>query len=189
MGLAGVILGGIAIALFVINNYRRCLDVVTDIQLYQATLRTFRRDIYGQERQIELTLGCMGVVFFRGQRLTSIELKNQIRENFPDDYNGLMDIFDRMEYLLAKLVSLLSCTLTTQGTMQVEEGNTISPQHAGVRNRALFTLGVLLTELYLDTTLATLRENHYKTEFLQEFGLLPTEIDDFDLANQQLDRV
>lgn len=62
-------------------------------------------------------------------------------------------------------------------------------QVSAIRNRVLFTLGVLLVELCLNTTLDGLRKENRDSSMAGSLGLEYTELDEYELADRQSDRV
>ncbi|KAK7403826.1 hypothetical protein QQX98_010397 [Neonectria punicea] len=108
MDVTGVVLGGIPIALYALDSYKRCLRGVHGVLGYEATLETFRRHIFIQKMQLEVTLQNIGLHADDGQLPTQVELKDHLQRLYPDNCEKFMDILAQMEGILAKLLYKLN---------------------------------------------------------------------------------
>lgn len=104
METAGVVLSGIPIALYALDNYTRCLNAVKDVLRYEDTLKSFRLDVFIQQKQLAVTLQNIGLSFREGQLPTKVELESRLQCLYPDNCDEFMDILSRMELHLAKLL-------------------------------------------------------------------------------------
>jgi hypothetical protein len=102
MEVAGVILGGIPLVLYAIDNYHRCLQATADYWRYEGTLKLLRSHIFVQQQQLQITLRSIGLV-----EPTPFELEEYLRHRYPDKHDVFMDIIAHMEKLLAKLMDKL----------------------------------------------------------------------------------
>lgn len=98
MELAGLVLGGLPIALYAMDNYHRCLQVPKDYWRHKSTIKLLRSHIFVQHEQLQITLRSIGLTdpnFFR------LEL---IRHNYPDKHEAFVDIISHMDGLLKRLM-------------------------------------------------------------------------------------
>ena len=102
MEVAGLVLGGIPIVLYAIDNYHRCLQATADYWRYEGTLKLLRSHIFVQQQQLQITLRSIGLV-----EPTPFELEEYLRHRYPDKHDVFLDIIAHMEKLLAKLMDKL----------------------------------------------------------------------------------
>ncbi|KAK4458665.1 hypothetical protein QBC42DRAFT_276307 [Cladorrhinum samala] len=100
--LAGLVLGGLPIVLYAIDNYHRCLQATTDYWRYESTLKLIRSHVFVQQQQLQITLRSIGLV-----DPTPSELEEHLRHRYPDKFATFADIISRMERLLVKLLDKL----------------------------------------------------------------------------------
>ena len=108
MEVAGVILGAIPVALYALDNYRRCLRATKDVVKYEATITTFRHHIFIQKKQLEVTLRNVGLQVFDGQLPTRAELQRHLSARHSEkDCKQFMGIIDEMEKIMGQLLHKL----------------------------------------------------------------------------------
>ncbi|KAK0622605.1 hypothetical protein B0T14DRAFT_564048 [Immersiella caudata] len=108
MEVAGVILGAIPVALYALDNYRRCLRVTKDIVKYEATITTFRHHIFIQKKQLEVTLRNVGLQIFDSRLPTRTELQRHLSARYSKkDCEQFMGIIDEMEKIMDQLLHKL----------------------------------------------------------------------------------
>ncbi|KAI0469640.1 hypothetical protein GGR56DRAFT_662314 [Xylariaceae sp. FL0804] len=107
MEVAGLLLGGIPIALYAIDNYKRCLDPAKDYWRYQSTLTAIRMNVFVQKEQLDVTLRNIGLT-----KPSPLELSEHLHERHPTKAAEFLSIIDRMEEVVAKLVEKLDVDLT-----------------------------------------------------------------------------
>ena len=102
MEVAGVVLGGLPLALYAIDNYHRCLQMGTDFWRFDSTIKLIRNHVFLQQEQLHMTLRSIGLL-----NPTRDELEEHLRQLYPDKYDTFMDVIQHMEKLLAKLMDKL----------------------------------------------------------------------------------
>lgn len=102
MELAGLVLGGLPIALYALDNYDRCLQVPKDYWRYKSTIKLLRSHIFVQHEQLQITLRNIGLTDPNPFRLEEF-----IRQKYPDKFEAFVDIVSHMDGLLKKLLSNL----------------------------------------------------------------------------------
>ncbi|KAK4164376.1 hypothetical protein QBC43DRAFT_300477 [Cladorrhinum sp. PSN259] len=102
MEVAGLLLGGIPIVLYAIDNYHKCLQWTDDFWRYESTLKLLRSHVFVQQQQLQITLRSIGLVDPR-----PYELEEYLRQRYPDKFEVLTDIISHMEKLLSKLMDKL----------------------------------------------------------------------------------
>ncbi|KAK3375685.1 hypothetical protein B0T24DRAFT_572047 [Lasiosphaeria ovina] len=107
MEIVGVVLGGIPLALYALDSYKRCLRMTKDVVKYGATLETFRLHIFIQRKQLELTLRNVGLRFEEGQLPTRRELDTHLARLYPSGHAEFLSILSQMEGIMAKLLDKL----------------------------------------------------------------------------------
>ncbi|KAK3985657.1 hypothetical protein QBC44DRAFT_404018 [Cladorrhinum sp. PSN332] len=107
MEVAGLVLGAIPIALYALDNYKRCLKVATDIVKYETTLDTFRLHIFIQKKQLEITLQNIGLNLTEGRLPTKSELQQHLEIAYPQENSEFIKIISQMEILLETLLDKL----------------------------------------------------------------------------------
>jgi len=98
----GVVLGGLPLALYAIDNYHRCLQLGTDYWRFDSTIRLIRNHVFIQQEQLHMTLRSIGLV-----NPTRDELEEHLRQLYPEKYDTFMDVIRHMEEILAKLMDKL----------------------------------------------------------------------------------
>ncbi|KAK0733076.1 hypothetical protein B0T26DRAFT_745167 [Lasiosphaeria miniovina] len=107
MEVVGVVLGGIPLALYALDSYKRCLRMTKDVVKYGATLETFSLHIFIQRKQLELTLRNVGLRFEEGQLPTRRELDTHLARLYPSSHAEFLSILSQMEGIMAKLLDKL----------------------------------------------------------------------------------
>ncbi|KAK4222188.1 hypothetical protein QBC38DRAFT_99834 [Podospora fimiseda] len=102
MEVAGLVLGGLPIVLYAIDNYHRCLEATADYWRYESTLKLIRNHVFVQQQQLQITLRSIGLV-----NPTAFELEEYLCQNFPNKFHIFVDIISHMEKLLTKLFDKL----------------------------------------------------------------------------------
>ncbi|RMJ08410.1 hypothetical protein CDV36_011974 [Fusarium kuroshium] len=114
MEVTGVVLGGIPIALYVLDNYKRCLRAAKDIKNYQRKLEVFRLHVFVQNEQLQVTLQNIGLHTIDDQLPTKADLKEHLESLYPaDKCDKFIGILSEMEEIVKKLLDKLD--VDTQG--------------------------------------------------------------------------
>ncbi|KAK4230001.1 hypothetical protein QBC38DRAFT_452812 [Podospora fimiseda] len=101
-----VVAGAIPAVIFALENYKQCL-VPADTVKYEATLETFRMQMYLQKRQVEVTLNNVGIKISHGLLPSKSELERHCK-SFPRQANAeFNNIILQMEILLSSLLDRL----------------------------------------------------------------------------------
>lgn len=100
--IAGLVLGGLPIALYCLDNYRRCLDSVTDWRRYEDTLKPIRNNVFLQQEQLNATLRTLGL-----HDPSPGDLQDCLRVNFPDRYDKFLSILERMGEIIQEMMDKL----------------------------------------------------------------------------------
>ena len=100
MEIAGVVLGGLPIALYALDNYHRCLQVGKDYWRFESTIKLIRNHIFIEQQQLHATLRSIGLV-----NPSRSDVQEHLRQLYPDKCETFMDIITHMETLLDKLTS------------------------------------------------------------------------------------
>lgn len=102
MEVAGLVLGGLPVILYAIDNYHRCLQATTDYWRYESTIRLIRSHVFVQQQQLQITFRSIGLV-----DPTPFELEEFLRQRYPDKCDAFVEIISHTEKLLAKLMDKL----------------------------------------------------------------------------------
>ncbi|KAI1497399.1 hypothetical protein F5X99DRAFT_24443 [Biscogniauxia marginata] len=111
MEVAGVVLGGIPIALYVLDNYKRCLDPARDYWRYKSTITTIRMNVFIQQEQLNIALRSIGLT-----KPSLQELQEHLRDLYPQK-SEFLSIIDRMEEVVAKLIEKLDVESTGKASI------------------------------------------------------------------------
>lgn len=102
MEVAGVVLGGIPLVLYALDNYHRAWNPAKDILQWGSTISTIQMNIFLQKQQLDTTLSNLGL-----HDPTRIELEERLRQHYPDKFEMFMQIIDAMEDNVANLMEML----------------------------------------------------------------------------------
>lgn len=102
MEVAGVVLGGIPLVLYALDNYHRAWNPAKDYWQWGSTISTIRMNIFLQKQQLDTTLSNLGL-----HDPTRIELEERLRQQYPDKFEMFMQIIDAMEENVANLMEML----------------------------------------------------------------------------------
>ncbi|KAK6834322.1 hypothetical protein PG987_009016 [Apiospora arundinis] len=102
MELAGLVLGGLPIALVAMDNYHRCLQATRDYWRYESTIKLLRNHIFLQQEQLHKTLRDIGLT-----DPSPVRLQEFMRQKYPGKYEVFVDIIAHMDGLLEKLMDTL----------------------------------------------------------------------------------
>lgn len=102
MEVAGVVLGGIPLVLYALDNYHRAWNPAKDYWQWGSTISTIRMNIFLQKQQLDTTLSNLGL-----HGPTRIELEERLRQQYPDKFEMFMQIIDAMEENVANLMEML----------------------------------------------------------------------------------
>ncbi|KAK8136615.1 hypothetical protein PG984_004555 [Apiospora sp. TS-2023a] len=100
MEVAGLVLGGLPIALLVMDNYHRCLQVTKDYWRYKSTIKLLRSHIFVQHEQLQITLRSIGLT-----SPNSFRLEEFIRHKYPDKHEAFVDIILHMDGMFKRLMN------------------------------------------------------------------------------------
>ncbi|EON62420.1 hypothetical protein W97_01642 [Coniosporium apollinis CBS 100218] len=98
--ITGLVFGAIPIILAAIDLY---LGPVKGIRHYNETLEFLRINLFIQQRSLDASIDNLGL----GRNPVLKELEENLKENYPDDYEGIAMTIRRMERLLLKLMDKL----------------------------------------------------------------------------------
>ena len=96
---AGVVLGGIPIALKALEKYHKS---VKDYSNYDITLSTLRDNIFLQQQQLRATMSLIG-----HDRPDFDEVQEYLKEKFPDQQREFLSIIQRMNKITKNLLEEL----------------------------------------------------------------------------------
>ncbi|KAH7160731.1 hypothetical protein EDB81DRAFT_782864 [Dactylonectria macrodidyma] len=103
MEVAGVVLGGIPLLLYALDNYKRCLEPGKDYWRYASTLCAIRSHVFVQQEQLDVTLRNIGLV-----KPTRTELEQHLRELYPKSKcSEFLNIVDNMEKTVGQMMEKL----------------------------------------------------------------------------------
>lgn len=103
MEVAGVVLGGIPILLYVLDNYARYLAPIKKYWKYETTVKGIRHHVFIQQEQLRVTLGNLGLKDPRHS-----ELREHLMELYPAyKCQEFMGIILTMEGLVLKMMDKL----------------------------------------------------------------------------------
>ena len=97
--IAGLVLGGIPIALWALEKYH---DPVKSYWKYDMTLSTLRDNIFVQQQQLQITLRLIGL-----NQPSIVELRECLEEKYPDKHKEFLSIIGHMEELTKGLLDKL----------------------------------------------------------------------------------
>ncbi len=97
--LAGLVLGGIPIAIWALEKYA---GPVETYHRYHDVIRTLQADLFLQTRQLQLTFANIGL-----EQPSEGELRTCLEAKFPEIANYLLFIVQRMEDITADLLKNL----------------------------------------------------------------------------------
>lgn len=98
--LAGVVLGGIPVAIWALEKYAEPLETFTN---YHIAIQTLKANLQMQYWQLEKTLASVGLY-----SPTREELRRCFEAKYPDKHRELLFIVQRMEEITAELMNYLS---------------------------------------------------------------------------------
>lgn len=102
MEIVGVVLGGIPLVLWALDNYRKALNPAKDYWRYESTLNNIHMNIFIQKEQLGVTFHNMGL-----QGVTLAEIELNLRRRYPDKCDTFMDILGHMDDIVHKLMDKL----------------------------------------------------------------------------------
>jgi hypothetical protein len=113
MEVAGIVLGGIPVVLYALDNYHRCLQPAKDYWKYDSTLKTIRMNIFIQQEQLQLSLRNIGL-----ERPTQQELQEHLLQLYPlAKCKEFLNIIVRMEEAVQRLTDNLD--VDSQGKVRL----------------------------------------------------------------------
>lgn len=98
--IAGIVLGGIPIAIWALDKYAEPLGAYTH---YRTSIDTLRTNLILQKRQLHTTLSNIGLP----EEPSIDELREWFETKYPDISRELMSIIDRMDKTTAELLRTL----------------------------------------------------------------------------------
>ncbi|KAI1178528.1 hypothetical protein F4777DRAFT_100586 [Nemania sp. FL0916] len=103
MEVAGLVLGGIPILLYALDNYKRCLEPGKHYWEYQSTLSTIRSHMFIQQEQLDMTLRGIGL-----EKPTRAELEEHLSRRYSkSECASFLQITDHMEAAVRKIMNKL----------------------------------------------------------------------------------
>lgn len=97
--IAGLVLGGIPIALWALEKYH---DPVRSYVKYDMTLSTLRDNIFVQQQQLQITLRLIGL-----NQPSIVELRERLEEKYPDQHREFLSIIKHMDEITKALLDKL----------------------------------------------------------------------------------
>lgn len=97
--IAGVVLGGIPIALLALERYH---DPVKSYWKYDTTLSTLRSNIFVQQQQLLITLGLLGL-----EQPGFNEIAECLKDKYPSQHKEILSIVARMDKITKNLLDKL----------------------------------------------------------------------------------
>lgn len=98
--LAGLVLGGIPIAIWALERYAEPFEVH---QNYHIAIQTLRADLMMQQNQLEITLRSVGL-----DNPTPSDIQECLETKFPSIHQALFDIIKAMDERTSKLLEDLN---------------------------------------------------------------------------------
>ncbi len=104
MEVAGLVLGGIPLVLYALDNYHRCLNPAKDYWKYDSTLKIIRMNVFIQQEQLKVTLrNCVGL-----EKPSQKELQERLLQLYPRaKCQEFLNIILHMEHIVQKLMDTL----------------------------------------------------------------------------------
>ena len=102
MEVVGIVLGGIPLVLWALDNYRRALNPAKDYWRYESTLNSISMNIFIQKEQLGVTFHNMGL---QGDSLAEVEIN--LRRRYPDKCDAFMNILAHMNGIVHRLMDKL----------------------------------------------------------------------------------
>ena len=102
MEVAGVVLGGIPLVLYALDNYHRAWNPAKDYWQWGSTITTIRMNVFVQKQQLDTTLSNLNL-----HDPTRTELEDMLKQQYPDKFHMFMQIIDEMERQVANLMEML----------------------------------------------------------------------------------
>ncbi|KAK7953658.1 hypothetical protein PG988_014352 [Apiospora saccharicola] len=99
MELAGLVLGGLPMALYAMDNYHRCSQAMKDYWRWKSTIKLLRSHIFVQHEQLQITLRSIGLT-----TTDSFRLDEFIRHKYPDKHESFVNILSHMDGLFRRLM-------------------------------------------------------------------------------------
>ena len=111
--IAGLVLGGVPLAIAALENYQKCLQPARDYLKYESTLKLIRMNVFIQQEQLKVTLrNCVGL-----EQPTHYELQERLLQLYPTPKcQEFLSIILHMEALVSKLMDRLE--IDSQGKVR-----------------------------------------------------------------------
>jgi hypothetical protein len=106
MEVTGVVLGGIPIILWALENYRVALNPAKDYWRYDSTLSIIKMNIFAQQEQLKVTLNNIGL-----QDASLTEVERHLRVRSPEKCDAFMNILGHMDKIVQRLMDKLDIDL------------------------------------------------------------------------------
>lgn len=101
LGVAGVVLGGIPVLIWVLDQYSIPYEALTK---YGESVKTIQAQLKMQDRALQTTLRNIGL---NRQTITNEDLRKRLQEKFPEIASEIIHVVERMEQITAELVQRL----------------------------------------------------------------------------------
>lgn len=102
MEVTGIVLGGIPLILWALENYRMALNPAKDYWRYDSTLSTIKMNIFVQQEQLNVTLYNIGL---QGASLTKI--KRHLRMQSREKCDAFLNILGHMDKIVQNFMDSL----------------------------------------------------------------------------------
>jgi hypothetical protein len=109
---AGIVLGGIPVALWALQRYHDAAKSYRNFRKYDMTLSTLRDNIFVQQQQLHITIGLIGL-----DQPSINELQERIQESYPRQQREIISIIGHMDQIIRGLLDKLEIDMDGKVSM------------------------------------------------------------------------
>ena len=103
MEVAGVLLGGVPLVLWALDNYMKAWNPAKDYWRWGSTIATIRMNIFLQQQQLDVTFSNLGLP----PNATKSEVESILQRQYPSKHAAFMEIIGEMERIVNQLMKSL----------------------------------------------------------------------------------